>query len=100
MDLTWLGHSACHLALAGKSVLIDPFFTGNAKYPADFEAGLERVDHIVLTHGHSDHLGDAERLAKRYDVTVVAIFEVCAYLGARGVTKVEPMNIGGTVENG
>ena len=33
MQLTWLGHSACHLAIAGKSLLIDPFWTGNPKFP-------------------------------------------------------------------
>jgi L-ascorbate metabolism protein UlaG (beta-lactamase superfamily) len=97
MRLTWLGHSACHLQVAGKSVLIDPFFTGNPKHPAGFEDGLERVDFIVLTHGHDDHVGDSARLAKKYDATVVAMFEICAWLGGQGVGKVEPMNIGGTV---
>jgi L-ascorbate metabolism protein UlaG (beta-lactamase superfamily) len=98
MQLTWLGHSACHLALGGKSILIDPFFSGNPKFPGDFEADLETVDVIMLTHGHADHLGDSLRLAKTYDATVVAIFEICAYLGAQGIEKTEPMNIGGTID--
>lgn len=98
MQLTWLGHSACHIAIAGKSVLIDPFFTGNPKFPAEFETGLEAVDVIIVTHGHADHLGDTERLAKAYDATVVAMFEICAYLGARGVGSTDPMNIGGTID--
>lgn len=98
MQLTWLGHSACHLAIAGRSVLIDPFFSGNPKFPTDFEAGLEKVDLIVLTHGHADHLGDSARLAKAYDATVVAMFEICAYLGGQGIDKTEPMNIGGTIQ--
>ncbi|MEZ5932847.1 MAG: metal-dependent hydrolase [Alphaproteobacteria bacterium] len=97
MKLTWLGHSACHLAIDGKSVLIDPFFTGNAKFPADFERGLAKVDAIIVTHGHSDHLGDTERLAKAFGATVIAMFEICAYLGARGVEHTDPMNIGGTI---
>lgn len=98
MQLTWLGHSACHLAIAGRSVLIDPFFSGNPKFPSDFEARLEKVDLIVLTHGHADHLGDSARLAKAFDATVVAMFEICAYLGGQGTEKTEPMNIGGTIE--
>ena len=42
MQLTWLGHSAFHLAAAGKSILIDPFWTGNPKFPQGFEERLER----------------------------------------------------------
>ena len=98
MQLTWLGHSACHLDVAGKSVLIDPFWTGNPKHPQGFEQGLERVDFIVLTHGHEDHLGDSARLAQKYGAAVVAMFEICTYLGGQGVEKVEPMNLGGTVK--
>ncbi|HSA80266.1 MAG TPA: metal-dependent hydrolase [Geminicoccaceae bacterium] len=97
MQLTWLGHSACHLAIAGRSVLIDPFWTGNPKFPQGFEGRLERVDFIVLTHGHEDHLGDSARLAQKYGATLVAQFEICAYLGGQGVSQAEPMNIGGTV---
>ena len=97
MQLTWLGHSAFHLASAGKDILIDPFWTGNPKCPQGFEGRLERVDFIVLTHGHEDHLGDSARLAQKYGATVVAQFEICIYLGGQGVGQVEPMNIGGTV---
>lgn len=100
MKLTWLGHSACHLAVDGKSVLVDPFFSGNPKFPNDFETGLDKVDIIMLTHGHADHLGDSLRLAKAFDATVVAMFEICAYLGAQGLEKTEPMNIGGTIDCG
>jgi L-ascorbate metabolism protein UlaG (beta-lactamase superfamily) len=101
MQLTWLGHSACHLALAGRSVLIDPFFTGSPTFPQGFEERLEAVDFIVLTHGHEDHgIGDAPRLAKRYGATVVGQFEIVSYLGSQGVEAVEPMNLGGTVESG
>jgi L-ascorbate metabolism protein UlaG (beta-lactamase superfamily) len=98
MQLTWLGHSAVHLDIAGKSVLIDPFWTDNPKHPEGFEDSLGQVDFIVLTHGHSDHLGDSARLARKYDATVVAIFEIVSYLGAQGIEKFEPMNLGGTVK--
>ena len=49
MQPTWVGHSAFHLDIAGRSVLIDPFWTGNPKHPEGFEDRLERADFIVLT---------------------------------------------------
>jgi L-ascorbate metabolism protein UlaG (beta-lactamase superfamily) len=97
MQLTWLGHSAFHLSVAGRSVLIDPFWSGNPKHPEGFEDELKHVDFIVLTHGHSDHIGDTARLAQKHGATVVAQFEICSYLGGQGVEQVEPMNIGGRV---
>lgn len=99
MRLTWLGHSACHLEIGGQSILIDPWFEGNPSHPEGFEGGLERVDAIVLTHGHEDHgIHDAPRLAKRFGAPVIAMFEIVSALADKGVEAVEPMNIGGTIE--
>ena len=97
MRLTWLGHSAFHLETDGKDILIDPFFTGNGKHPQGYEDRLSKVDFIVVTHGHSDHLGDTPRLAKKYGATVVAQFEICMHVSGQGCDKLEPMNIGGTI---
>ena len=66
--LTWHGHSCFILEHGGKRIIIDPFLTGNPK--ADVEpAKLPALDAILLTHGHGDHLGDAEPLAKRSSAT-------------------------------
>ena len=96
-QVTWLGHSAVLVQThSGTTLLIDPFITGNPKYPADFKLPA-KVDYILLTHGHGDHLGDAVALAAKYDATVVAIYELAAFLAAKGVAKTIGMNLGGTV---
>lgn len=100
MKLTWLGHSAFHAEIAGKSVLLDPFFSGNPSYPEGWADKLDRVDYIVVTHGHSDHLGDTLDLAQKHGATVVSMFEICMYLGGQGIEALEPMNIGGSVTSG
>jgi len=63
MQITWYGHSAFRLDFAGHAVLIDPFFTGNPAFVSDKAAGSKGVKHIVLTHGHGDHVGDALDIA-------------------------------------
>jgi L-ascorbate metabolism protein UlaG (beta-lactamase superfamily) len=98
MKLTWLGHSAFHLETAARSILIDPFWTGNPTFPASYEDRVRKVDTIVVTHGHDDHLGDTARLAKKFGATVVAQFEICMWVGGQGVEGLEPMNTGGCIE--
>ena len=98
MRLTWLGHAAFHLETDTASVLIDPFWTGNPTFPQGYEDRLAGVDAIALTHGHEDHIGDTARLAQKYAATVIGQPEILAWLGGQGVDKVEPVNIGGSVE--
>jgi L-ascorbate metabolism protein UlaG (beta-lactamase superfamily) len=59
MQITWFGHSAFRLDFAQSVVLIDPFFTGNPAFVSDPAEAQRGVTHIVLTHGHSDQVGDA-----------------------------------------
>ncbi|MDD1685843.1 metal-dependent hydrolase [Methanoregula sp.] len=83
MQLTWLGHS-CVLLSGSKKVLIDPFIEGGS-------VAATNPDLVAITHGHSDHMGEAVALGKK----TIAITEIARYLKANGVPA-ESMNIGGT----
>ena len=95
MTIRFLGHAAFALEHDGKTVLIDPFLTGNPKAAAKAED--VSADAILLTHGHGDHIGDTVAIAKRTGAPVVAIVELAGEIGAEGVQTFDP-NIGGTVE--
>jgi L-ascorbate metabolism protein UlaG (beta-lactamase superfamily) len=96
LAITWLGHSSFRLRTpGGKELLLDPWFTGNPSFPE--AARPKSADLILISHGHFDHFTDAESLARTTGATVVAIWEITTYLGARGIKAVEPMNKGGTI---
>jgi L-ascorbate metabolism protein UlaG (beta-lactamase superfamily) len=95
MDIRFLGHAAFELTNDGKTVLIDPFLTGNPK--AAVAARDLSADAILLTHGHGDHIGDTVAIAERTGADVVAIVEIANELSAEGLEKVHDPNLGGTV---
>jgi L-ascorbate metabolism protein UlaG (beta-lactamase superfamily) len=95
MDIRFLGHAAFALENDGKTILIDPFLTGNPKAAAS--ADEVAADAILLTHGHGDHIGDTVAIAKRTGAPVVAIVEIARELEQEGLEVFDP-NIGGTVE--
>jgi L-ascorbate metabolism protein UlaG (beta-lactamase superfamily) len=82
--LTWLGHSAFRVDTpGGKRIYVDPFLHGNPKCPED-EKDPERVDAILITHGHNDHVGDSLALYEKFRCPVVAHVELRDYLQMRG----------------
>jgi L-ascorbate metabolism protein UlaG (beta-lactamase superfamily) len=96
--ITWLGHATVLVQTAkGTNILIDPFIAQNPKYPKQFVLP-EKIHYILLTHGHGDHISDAVPVAARHGSTVVAIYELAAYLASKGVTDTIGMNLGGTVQ--
>lgn len=98
--ITWLGHSAYRITLpSGHVVLIDPFLTGNPAAPKDMLTPA-RVDAILLTHGHGDHVGDTVELARKHGAVVVANFEIMLWLTKKGVdgSRILGINKGGTTE--
>lgn len=88
----YLSHSAFQVECGGKCLLIDPFFTGNPKAPS--HAKDIRPDYILISHGHSDHVGDAIRIAKSCGAIIIAPFELAIWCGNQGA-KIHDMHIGG-----
>lgn len=96
--ITWLGHSAFRITTSsGKVILIDPFLSGNPMCPEALKK-QPRVDAILLTHGHGDHLGDTIELAKQHKPAIVAIYEFAIWLESKSVTNVVGMSKGGTTQ--
>jgi len=95
-ELTWLGHAAFHLVTpGGKHLLFDPWLA-NPRAPAG-RPRPSQVHAILLTHGHSDHVGDAVALAHEHPAAeCVGSFEMCLWLKGKGAAQIRPMNKGGT----
>ena len=95
MKVSYHGHAVVKIETGGKTILIDPFITGNSL--TDLKVEDVKPDVIIITHGHRDHLGDTVQLAKNNDVLVIANDELSAYLGWQGL-NVHPLHIGGSYQ--
>lgn len=102
MKLTWYGQSAFRVEVAGATILIDPFLGGNPLWGKGWEGPAEGVTHVLLTHGHGDHVGDALEILKKTGAMLVANPEICGFLGGQGVDQsaINQGNTGGTVDCG
>ncbi len=99
VEITWLGHATMQLRLeSGEVFVMDPWIEGNPKYPK--EHAFDRVDAILISHGHFDHIHDAVPLAKKFSPKVVSIYEIGHWLESKGVKNCSAMNKGGTQEVG
>ena len=93
---TYLGHATVRCDLpGGEVVLIDPWVQGNPACPEEHKT-FDRLDAMLITHAHFDHMGDAVELAKKHTPKVVANFEICTWLGSKGVENCSGMNLGGS----
>ena len=90
--ITFLGHSAFYMEGEKGKLVIDPFLTGNPV--AQIKPEDLKVDFVLLTHGHGDHIGDAVDIAKANNATIIAPFELANYCADQGA-NVHPMHIGG-----
>ncbi len=92
--LTWHGHACFTIEAEGRRVIIDPFLTGNPAADIGLDQ-LAKIDAVLLSHGHGDHLGDALAIATRDRPTVVTTYELATFCETRGAA-VHKMHLGGT----
>jgi L-ascorbate metabolism protein UlaG (beta-lactamase superfamily) len=97
MDIKWLGHSTFELSDGSATVLVDPFLKPNNP-SAPVSADEVEPTHILITHGHADHLADAVAVATRTGAPCVAMVEVANWLSDQGVAETHDPNLGGTIE--
>jgi L-ascorbate metabolism protein UlaG (beta-lactamase superfamily) len=93
MNVTYYGHNSFLVEFGGKKLLFDPFISGNG-LASDIDVNTIEADYILLSHGHQDHILDAESIAKRCDATIISNFEIISWYEPKGV-KGHPMNHGG-----
>ncbi|SHK17017.1 metal-dependent hydrolase [Tepidibacter formicigenes] len=95
MKIKYLGHSAFFIQTDAFNILIDPYIKDNPICPISLN-DLPKIDYILVTHGHSDHLGDTIILAKKHNSTIICNFEIYLYLSKYNI-KCNPMHIGGKI---
>ncbi len=95
MKVTSYGHSCFSVEVKGKKLLFDPYISDN---PLAEEIDINKLeaDYILVSHGHIDHLLDAEAIAKRTNATLLANYEIVNWYKTKGLEKLHPMNIGGS----
>ena len=75
MKITYLGHSSLSIETKDKTLLIDPFISGN-ELAKNIDINKLHADYILITHAHQDHILDVEAIAKRTGATVISNFEI------------------------
>lgn len=97
MKLTFYGHSCFAIEVAGKTILVDPFISPNPQ-AADIDVDALEADYVLITHGHEDHVADAEAILKRTGAMLISNYEIVSWFGETGIENVHPLNHGGSVK--
>lgn len=93
MKLTFLGQSGFHFNMNGKDIVLDPFISGNPK-ASEINIDELKADYILLTHGHQDHVADAEAIAHANKSKIISNYEIVTWYGNKGISG-HPLNHGG-----
>lgn len=95
MEIGFHGHAVVSINFEnGQRLLIDPYISENPL--TDLVADQVETDWLLVTHGHSDHVGDMVAIAQRTQAPIISLVEVCSYAQNHGVKHTHGMNIGGT----
>ena len=96
-QITWHGHACTEIRTDdGTRLLIDPFLTDNPMADVGPEHFTDELDHLLLTHGHFDHVGDAWDILRETGAQLIATFEIVSYAGDHeGIENAHPLHIGG-----
>lgn len=99
MQIIWLGHSGFRIEIAEAVLLVDPWMTGNPMFPIERRAeAIQGATHILLTHGHGDHVTDTVEIARELGVPVVCMHELSMILSEEAGVKTLGYGKGGTVD--
>lgn len=101
MKLTWLGHSGFRIEIGDQVLLVDPWFTGNPLFEGhDRSAAIAGATHVLVSHGHGDHAGDALVIAQEMGIPAVGIYDLMSWWEEKHGIAAIGFNKGGTVSLG
>src|SRR5919198_1301736 len=95
MNFTYYGHSCFSVDINSKTILFDPFISGN-ELASDIKIETIKADYILVSHGHSDHTIDLVSIAQRTEAKVICNWEIHEWLFKHGISNTHPMNTGGS----
>ncbi len=97
MNITYYGHSCFGVEINGKHLLFDPFISPN-ELAKGINVNTVPADYILLSHGHGDHIADAENIAKRTNAKLISSAEIVSWFEKKGIENTRGMNIGGKIK--
>ena len=101
MNIIWLGHSSFRIELGDQVLLVDPWFAGNPAFEGhDKESAIKGATHILVSHGHEDHSGDAVALSKSLAIPIVGIYDLMSHWSSKDGVETVGFGKGGTVSLG